>query len=116
MMRFLNSISILAIGCALLITGCSDAAKPVKVEKVPQSSSSQNSRVDAHGHEDSAERISVEEAKKDFDAGDAVFLDTRDPRAFAQEHILGAINIPETEVDARFNTIPKGKKLIAYCS
>lgn len=115
-MRLFNTLSVFAVGTALFLTGCSDAAKPVKVEKVPQQPAAQGSGVDAHGHEDTAERISIEEAKKEFDAGNAVFIDTRDPRAFAQEHIIGAINIPENEIDLRFNTIPKGKKLIAYCS
>lgn len=116
-MRSINSMMVLVLGSALLLTGCTDAAKPLKVERLPDQPLPQQSEgVDAHGHEDSAERISIEEAKKEFDAGNAVFLDTRDPRAFAVEHIAGAINIPETEVDQRFNTIPKGKKLIAYCS
>lgn len=115
-MRFFNSLSVFALGAALFLTGCTDAAKPLKVEKVPEQQAPQGAGVDAHGHEDSAERINIEEAKKEFDAGNVVFIDTRDPRAFAEEHILGAINIPETEADARLNTIPKGKKLIAYCS
>jgi PBP1b-binding outer membrane lipoprotein LpoB len=115
-MNFLNSILVLVIGSVLFLTGCTDAAKPLKVEKVPDQPAPQAKGVDAHGHEDSAERISIEDAKKEFDAGTAAFLDTRDPRSFAMEHIAGAINIPETEIDQRLNTIPKGKKLIAYCS
>jgi hypothetical protein len=117
-MRFLNSLTVFALGTVLLLTGCSDSAKPVKVERMPDAPlpQTQSGNVDAHGHEDNAERISIEEAKKEFDAGNAVFIDTRDPRAFAAEHILGAINIPENEIDQRLNTIPKGKKLIAYCS
>jgi len=113
-----NNFLALALGTVFFLTGCTDAAKPLKVEKMPDAPlpQAQSPGVDAHGHEDSAERISIEEAKKDFDAGSAVFIDTRDPRSFAQEHIAGAINIPETEIDQRFNTIPQGKKLIAYCS
>ena len=118
MKLLLSNSLVIALGAIFFLTGCTDAAKPLKVEQMPDAPlpQMQSAGVDAHGHEDSAERIGIEEAKKDFDAGSAVFIDTRDPRAFAQEHIAGAINIPETEVDQRLNTIPKGKKLIAYCS
>jgi len=104
------------LGALVLLAGCSDAAKPVKIEKVEDQSPGQQAGVDDHGHEDTAERISIGDAKKEYDAGNAVFIDTRDSRSFAVEHIRGAINIPENEVDALFNTIPMGKKLIAYCS
>jgi hypothetical protein len=117
MTKSFKFLSVLTLGAVAFLTGCTDAAKPLKVEKLPdQPLPQQAAGVDAHGHEDTAERISVMDAKADFDAGTAVFIDTRDPRSFALEHIAGAINIPENEVDLRFNTIPQGKKLIAYCS
>lgn len=64
----------------------------------------------------SAQRISLAEAKADFDAGTAVFIDTHSEAAFAHEHIAGAINVPTMKVDEKFDSIPKGKKIIAYCS
>ena len=60
-------------------------------------------------------RISVGDAKKDVDAGNAVIVDSRASTAYDQEHIAGAINIPfGTKVDIA--SIPKGKKIIVYCS
>ena len=67
-------------------------------------------------HEDNAPRISLAEAKKEFDAGSAVFVDTRSVAAFQQEHIKGAINVPADALEARYKEIPTGKKIIAYCS
>ena len=61
-------------------------------------------------------RISLEEAKALHDAGTAVFIDTHSPSVFAEEHIAGAINIPVSEGVPDVNKIPKGKKIIAYCS
>ena len=61
-------------------------------------------------------RISLEEAKALHDAGSAVFIDTHSPSVFAEEHIAGAINIPVSEGVPDINKIPKGKKIIAYCS
>lgn len=61
-------------------------------------------------------RISAQDAKKDFDAGHVVFVDTRGKGAFDVEHLPGAVvieyNAPETE----FDKLPKGKKIILYCS
>jgi hypothetical protein len=65
---------------------------------------------------DDAPRISLADAKKDFDAGNVVFVDTRAEIAYKQEHIKGAINVPMEAVDTRYKEIPSGKKIIAYCS
>jgi rhodanese-related sulfurtransferase len=61
-------------------------------------------------------RISVEEAKKDFDAGLAVIVDSRGESAYAQEHIKGSINIPGGSPDEKFAALPKDKKIFVYCS
>jgi 3-mercaptopyruvate sulfurtransferase SseA len=62
-------------------------------------------------------RITVEEAKKAFDAGNAVFVDSRPEPAYQAEHILGAINIPSgANASEKFASLPKGKKIIVYCS
>lgn len=62
-------------------------------------------------------RISVEDAKKDVDAGIAVIVDSRGEGQFKQEHIEGAINVPFGSPDnPKFSEIPKGKKIIVYCS
>ena len=63
-----------------------------------------------------APRISLAEAKKDFDAGTAVFIDTHAAEQFARQHIPGALNISVSDLAAKENKIPKGKKIIAYCS
>jgi 3-mercaptopyruvate sulfurtransferase SseA len=73
-------------------------------------------KTDEHGHTDDAPRISLADAKKDFDAGNVVFIDTRAETSYKQEHIKGAINIPMEAVEARYKEIPKGRKIIAYCS
>jgi predicted sulfurtransferase len=60
-------------------------------------------------------RIAVEDAKKEFDAGTAVFVDTRSEYAYNIEHIKGAMNIPAENFEERYKDIPTGKKIIAYC-
>ncbi|MFM9905227.1 MAG: rhodanese-like domain-containing protein [Pyrinomonadaceae bacterium] len=61
-------------------------------------------------------RITIEDAKKAFDDGSAVIVDARAPEIYKQEHIKGAINIPIGSSDEKFDVIPKGKKIIVYCS
>jgi rhodanese-related sulfurtransferase len=58
-------------------------------------------------------RISVADAKKEVDAGTAVIVDSRAEAAYKAEHIAGSINVAD---EAKSNTLPKGKKLIVYCS
>lgn len=61
-------------------------------------------------------RISVQDAKKDFDAGHVVFVDTRGKGAFDVEHLPGAVVVDYNAADTEFDKLPKGKKIILYCS
>ena len=70
--------------------------------------------VDANA--DETPRITLADAKKEFDADAAIFIDTRSAAQFQAEHIKGAINIPTSEFAARYKEVPKDKKIIAYCS
>lgn len=63
-----------------------------------------------------APRINLADAKKDFDDGAALFVDTRAAIQYNEKHIKGAINIPAEAMDVRIKEIPKDKKIIAYCS
>ena len=108
----------LAAGAVFYVAACTNPAPPVAVNSTPNRpvATPAAAAVDEHGHEDEAPRISLAEAKKAFDAGQAVIVDVRDQMAYETEHIKGSINIPLNELDAKANTIPKGKKIIAYCS
>ncbi len=67
-------------------------------------------------HDDGAPRISLADAKKDYDARTAVFVDTHSADQYARQHIPGAINISVSDLAAKEDKLPKGKKIIAYCS
>jgi len=104
----------------LLAASCNDAAKPVNISKAPSQAppGAQPPGVDSHGHTegDDAPRISLAEAKQHFDKRTAVFIDTHVKETFDHEHIPGAMNITVQDLASKFNTIPKGKKIIVYCS
>jgi hypothetical protein len=128
-MRFIFSIfAVFALGLGIL-TACQNNATPVNVTETAKTANTTNtnsttvnsvpnaaSKVDEHGHADEATRISLADAKKEFDAGNAVFLDTRAEAAYNNEHIKGALNIAEANLEEKYKEIPKGKKVIAYCS
>ena len=75
--------------------------------------------VNANLHQDDghdAPRISLADAKKDFDEKTAIFIDTHPPNQFEIEHIPGAINVQANTIKQNLDKIPKGKKIISYCS
>jgi predicted sulfurtransferase len=69
-----------------------------------------------YDNEQAVPRISAEEAKKAYDAGHVVFVDTRGKGAFDVEHLPGAMVIEYNAPDTEFDKLPKGKKIILYCS
>lgn len=94
MKKLLSLSSLLTL--ALLIGAACQSASTANVAGNNANKAANNSaapKTDAHGHADDAPRISLEDAKKDFDAGNAVFVDTRGEAAYKNEHIKGAINI-----------------------
>ena|SRR5688572_12599519 len=127
-MRFIFSIlAVLTLGLGVL-TACQDgasttvkteASKPTDSPAAPAPAAPTAAaapQADEHGHQDNAPRITLADAKRDFDAGKAIFIDTRSADAYNLEHIKGAINITLNDVNTRYTEIPKDKKIIVYCS
>jgi 3-mercaptopyruvate sulfurtransferase SseA len=95
---------------------CQDAADaPVAITRAAPTPPAKD---DGRGHtaDDDAPRISLADAKKDFDAGTAVFIDTRAEDIYKQGHVKGAINITLQDDASKYKGIPKGRKIIVYCS
>ena len=65
---------------------------------------------------DNARRITAEELHKLFEANEVVIIDTRAESAYKQEHIKGAISVPAGTMAAKFDQLPKGKLIAAYCT
>ncbi len=117
-MRFIFS-AMLLLSLTVLIA-CQDAAAPTSIKPVasitPQTVFTPDQSDHEHSDDEAAPRITLADAKKAFDAGNAIFVDTRYADAFETERVKGAINIPANEFEAKYNKIPKGKMIIAYCS
>ena len=59
--------------------------------------------------------ITVTQAKEKLADGHAVFIDIRDPNAYAAAHVPGAIRIHNTNVDAFIARTDKSMPHIVYC-
>lgn len=65
---------------------------------------------------DGARRITAEELHKLWEQNQVVIVDTRADSAYKQEHIKGAISVPTGTMAAKFDELPKGKLIAAYCT
>jgi len=107
---FLTIALLASLACQSALTSSTDNGNKAK------NTANVAPKADEHGHTDDAPRITLAEAKKDFDAGNVIFIDTRAKSTYDTEHIKGAINMTTNDVEARYKEIPTGKKIIAYCS
>ena len=115
-MKKVLSLSVFLTIALLVLTACQSASTSSADNKTNKPANSAAPKADEHGHADDAPRISLAEAKKDFDAGNVIFVDTRAKSAYDTEHIKGAINMTTDAVESRYKELPTGKKIIAYCS
>lgn len=65
-------------------------------------------------NEEAVPRISAEDTKKEVDAGTAILIDSRGEGA--ADKLPGAIAMTAGAPPEKFNELPKGKKIIVYCS
>lgn len=125
MRYYISLIAIALIGISIL-TACEQA--PPQIIEVPKTNSAETAKTGATEtpkasptakNEDplaAVPRISLADAKKAFDEGNVTFVDTRAEVQYREEHVKGALNIPAEAFETRFAEVPKGKKIITYCS
>lgn len=95
-----NKLVIFAAVTIVLLAGC----KAAEIEYVK------------YDNEAAVPRISAADSKKEVDAGNAILVDSRSKREFDAERLPGAINIAGNGSADDFNKLPKGKKIIVYCT
>ncbi len=107
-----NLLAILSIVAVLYVISCARPAEPAAQAEnaAPKSNAVPPAPVD------DAPRITLADAKKEYDAGTAVIVDVRPESAYKDEHIKGSLNITGDTLAENINKLPKGKKIIAYCS
>ncbi len=108
-----------ALAGTTLLSACSETGSISNAAVQNSAPPSKPAVVNANLHQDDghdAPRISLADAKKDFDDRTAVFIDTHPANQFELEHIPGAINVQANTIKQNLDKIPKGKKIIVYCS
>lgn len=65
---------------------------------------------------DGVRRMTTAELRDALERGTAVVVDVRSVEAYKVAHIKGALNIPEGEIIARKDELPRDKMLVFYCS
>lgn len=119
-MRFILTTLVVAAFSVAGFTACQNASTTSQTNSTTKTDADKPkntaTKTDEHGHVDDAPRISLADAKKEFDAGNIVFVDVRAAATYKQEHIKGAVNVPMEAFEMRYKEIPTGKKIVAYCS
>jgi hypothetical protein len=65
---------------------------------------------------DNVRRVTIAELRESLDQGKAIVIDVRGDTSYNQEHIKGALDIPENQLVARAGELPKDKLIVLYCS
>ena len=111
-MRFRLLYPSIIMFSVLVFSGCNSADSKV-AKTVPKETHQVNAEVTPS---DGAKRITIRETQDLISKGHAFVVDVRSKEQYDAGHIPGAKLIPEGEIVARANELPRDKTIITYCS
>jgi 3-mercaptopyruvate sulfurtransferase SseA len=112
-MRVWGLLAMIVLLAGALITGCS------RINRAVNSSSQGNSNAPANARNnppDNVRRVTITELRDMLAQDKAIVIDVRGDTAYNQEHIKGALDIPEAQLVSRSGEFPKDKLIVLYCS
>lgn len=68
------------------------------------------------GDRSEVRRIAVEDLRAQMNRGEVTIIDVRDAASYAASHIPGSLNIPFASIETQFDSIPKDKPIVTYCT
>ena len=68
------------------------------------------------GNRAEVKRIAAEDLRAQLGRNEVTVIDVRTAADYARGHIPGAINIPFASIETQFDTIPKEKPIVTYCT
>lgn len=95
-----------ATGMTIPPTATSASMPPQTPTPVPQ----------PQGNRAEVKRIAAEDLRAQVGRNEVTVIDVRQSADYARGHIPGSINIPFASVETQFDTIPKGKPIVLYCT
>jgi hypothetical protein len=124
MQTYMNKLNQFSLGALLVLLASLAMAchQPSSANTNPATAASPvaqaaNAQAPAQNPEDSVPRVKVEDAKAEVAKGTAVIIDVRGTEAYKTAHIKGAIDYPLARLEqSDFKDMPKGKRIIAYCT
>lgn len=112
-MRLLGALAVVVLVAAAMIAGCNGN------DQIANGSGKGNSNAPVTARNtppDNVRRVTIAELRDMLDQGKAVVVDVRGTEIYKQEHIKGALDIPEAQLIARAGELPKDKLIVFYCS
>ncbi len=110
-MRKVAVVAVLSVLSLSLGAQMKIPAKPAPTKRAPLAASGTRNNTPTN-----FPRISIVDAKKLHDAGQAVFIDVRSNEQYTYGHIKGAMSIPGSQLIRRFSEVPPRKTVILYCA
>jgi 3-mercaptopyruvate sulfurtransferase SseA len=101
---------------ALMIAGCDGARSSNKPTNVSGPAGVPTPPLPPNTPPDNVRRVTITELREARDKDKAVLIDVRGDVAYKQEHIKGALDIPENQLVSRAGELPKDKLIVLYCS
>lgn len=121
----MKRLTLAAIAIAGLLTvGCQEEPPEPEVSAgyeqpttpPPYASSETATAADGQMTIDDVDKITVDELLQLREADNVTVIDVRSAQYYVESHIPGAINIPANQTTAMIDMIPKGKKIVTYCT
>lgn len=107
---------LLVLMASVMIAGCSaDRTRPANVAAKGNSNGPATAQP-SNSPPDNIRRVTIAELRDMMEQNKAVPVDVRGTTSYNQERIKGALDIPENQLSARVNELPKDKLLVFYCS
>jgi 3-mercaptopyruvate sulfurtransferase SseA len=108
--------------CAVfLATACREgsnapAAGATSAPSPPTQAPAASAQPPAAGAEALVPRVTSAELQKMIQSGDAVIIDVRAADNYTSAHIPGALHIPLSFIDQEAAYLPRGKRIVTYCT
>ncbi|MBT2686563.1 ArsR family transcriptional regulator [Bacillus sp. ISL-47] len=67
------------------------------------------------GRDDKIKMVQLKDILKEIQDGEAVLIDVRPEDEYKDQHISGAISVPVQNLEEHISSLPRDKKIIAYC-